>query len=79
MDTFRIGLETGDLEFAAYCIMYSCVHSLFCGKELESVNSEMKESIEVIQKLNQERTLFNMKFHRQFVLNLMGYAEDRLF
>ena len=77
MDTFRIGLETGDLEFAAYCIMYSCVHSLFCGKELGSVNSEMKESIEVIQKLNQERTLFNMKFHRQFVLNLMGYADDR--
>ncbi len=77
MDTFRIGLETGDLEFAAYCNMYSCVHSLFCGKELGSVNSEMKESIEVIQKLKQERTLFNMKFHRQFVLNLMGYADDR--
>ena len=57
METFRIGLETGDLEFAAYCIMYSSVHALFCGKELESVNTEMKENIEVIKKLKQERTL----------------------
>ncbi|MBK8884551.1 MAG: hypothetical protein IPN67_19995 [Bacteroidales bacterium] len=77
METFRVGLETGDLEFAAYCIMYSSVHALFCGKELDSVNAEMKENIEKVKKLMQERTLFNLKFHRQFVLNLMGYAADR--
>lgn len=75
--TYRIGLETGDQEFAAYCIMYSSVHALFCGKDLESVNAEMKDNIVQVQKLMQERTLFNMKFHRQFVLNLMGYAADR--
>jgi signal transduction histidine kinase len=75
-DTFRTGLETGDLEFAAYCIMYSSVHALFCGKELEAVNAEMKDNIELVKKLKQERTLFNLRFHRQFVLNLIGNTEN---
>jgi signal transduction histidine kinase len=77
MDTYKIGLESGDLEFAAYCIMYSSVVALFCGKELESVNIEMRDNIEIVKKLKQERTLRNMSFHRQFVLNLIGYAKDR--
>jgi predicted ATPase/signal transduction histidine kinase/tRNA A-37 threonylcarbamoyl transferase component Bud32 len=76
-ETFKVGLETGDLEFAAYCIMYSSVHALFCGKELEIVNAEMEEKIELVKKLKQERTLFNMQFHRQFVLNMIGYAANR--
>ncbi len=74
---FHISLESGDLEFASYSLMYSCVHSLFCGKNLESVNKELGEYIEVIKKLKQERTLINVKFHKQFTSNLMGYAKDR--
>ncbi len=73
---FQAGLETGDLEFAAYSIMMACVHSFYCGTELESVEKEMGKYIEVVKKLKQERTLYNMQLHRQMTLNLMGYAED---
>jgi serine phosphatase RsbU (regulator of sigma subunit) len=74
---YQISLETGDLEFAAYSLMYSGVHSLFSGKNLESVNKELGEYIKVIKNLKQERTLKNAEFHRQFTLNLMGHAKDR--
>jgi predicted ATPase/signal transduction histidine kinase/tRNA A-37 threonylcarbamoyl transferase component Bud32 len=77
MTSFQVGLETGDLEFAAYSVMYSCVHSLFCGNDLELVDKEMDKYIEVIKKLKQERSLYNMKMHRQLGLNLMGYCKER--
>jgi predicted ATPase/signal transduction histidine kinase/tRNA A-37 threonylcarbamoyl transferase component Bud32 len=77
MTAFQVGLETGDHEFAGYGVMYSCVHSLFCGTELELIDKDMEKYIEVIRKLKQERTYHNMKLHRQMVLNIMGFAKER--
>lgn len=76
MAGYQLGLETGDFEFAALSIMMACIHSLYCGAELDSVEKEMGKYIEIVKKLKQERTLYNMQLHRQLALNLMGYAKD---
>ncbi|MGD0755069.1 MAG: AAA family ATPase [Bacteroidales bacterium] len=76
MAGYQLGLETGDLEFAALSIMMACIHSLYCGTDLELVDKEMGKYIEVVKKLKQERTLYNMQLHRQLALNLRGYAKD---
>lgn len=73
---FQEGLETGDLEFTAYSIMMACVHSFYAGNDLELVEKEMSKYIEVVKKLKQERTLYNMQLHRQMVLNMLGNSED---
>ena len=54
LEVFQLGLETGDFEFGVYGLMYSSVHSLFCGVELEQLGKEIDSQIEVIRKLNQE-------------------------
>jgi len=76
-EAFKIGLETGDFEFAAYSIMYASVHSLFCGKELNLIDKEMEKYVEIIIKLKQERTIYNIKLHRQLILNLLGHSKYR--
>lgn len=77
LEVFQLGLETGDFEFGVYGLMYSSVHSLFCGVELEQLGKEIDSQIEVIRKLNQERILSNMKLLKQFTLNLTGQAKVR--
>jgi predicted ATPase/signal transduction histidine kinase len=76
LDVFHLGLETGDFEFGVYGLMYSSVHSLFCGAELLQLSKEIDNQIEVIRKLNQERILSNMKLLKQFTLNLTGQAKE---
>jgi predicted ATPase len=38
---YKSGLETGDLEYAAYCVYVYCYHSYFVGKELAELTQEI--------------------------------------
>jgi predicted ATPase/signal transduction histidine kinase len=76
LEVFQLGLETGDFEFGVYGLMYSSVHSLFSGIELEQIGKEIDSQIAVIRKLNQERILSNMKLLKQLILNLTGQAKE---
>jgi predicted ATPase/signal transduction histidine kinase len=77
-DSFQRGLETGDYEFAAYCSIYIGIHLLHSGAKLEIVEEEMKKSVEVITKLNQELIVIAVKLGRQVVLNLSGKSKNRI-
>ncbi|ARV58391.1 hypothetical protein BZZ01_06835 [Nostocales cyanobacterium HT-58-2] len=69
---YQSGLETGDLEFAAYCAHTYNLQSFIAGKELVELEHELRTYGEAIHQIKQETPLaWNQIFH-QSVLNLMG-------
>jgi PAS domain S-box-containing protein len=75
LEAYSTGLETGELEFAAYAAHNYCVLSYFSGKELEQLQQEMEAYGDAISQLKQERTLRVNKLYRQVILNLRGSQE----
>ncbi len=72
LEGYQSGLETGDLEFAAYCAYNYCFQSFLLGKELVEAKREMAKYKEVICQLKQGVALTANQVFRQSVLNLMG-------
>ncbi|MBH8563969.1 AAA family ATPase [Nostoc sp. CENA67] len=69
---YQSGLETGDLEFAAYCAHTYNLQSFIAGKELVELEHELRTYGEAIHQIKQETPLaWNEIFH-QSVLNFMG-------
>ncbi|MGL5806000.1 MAG: diguanylate cyclase domain-containing protein, partial [Xenococcaceae cyanobacterium] len=79
-EAYSIGLETGDLEFAAYAAYMHCYHSYFAGNELNELADKMAAYHEAIANLHQETVLRLHKLYRQVVLNLTSSTSkpDRL-
>ncbi|MBG1241743.1 trifunctional serine/threonine-protein kinase/ATP-binding protein/sensor histidine kinase [Nostoc sp. NZL] len=72
LDGYSFGLETGDLEFAAYCINAYCYSAYFLGRELTGLEREMANYSNGIRQI-QQKTVFNWSnIYRQSVLNLLG-------
>jgi PAS domain S-box-containing protein len=69
---YQISLETGDLEFAAYCAFTYCLQLFIVGKELVAVEREMATYCEAIHQIKQTPSLTWTQIFRQTVLNLMG-------
>ncbi|MDF5708334.1 MAG: AAA family ATPase [Nostoc sp. S4] len=78
LEAYQCGLETGDLEFAAYSAFTYCLQSFFVGKELLEVEREMATYSEAIRQINQKTSLTWIQIFRQSVLNLMGRSLDPL-
>uniref|UniRef100_UPI0037C17B6B PAS domain-containing protein n=1 Tax=Chamaesiphon sp. OTE_8_metabat_110 TaxID=2964696 RepID=UPI0037C17B6B len=72
LEAYQSGLETGDLEFAAYAAHSYCFNSYAVGEELIEVEHKMTTYNEAIRQINQETALtWNQIFH-QTVANLRG-------
>ncbi|MCF2147002.1 trifunctional serine/threonine-protein kinase/ATP-binding protein/sensor histidine kinase [Desmonostoc muscorum LEGE 12446] len=72
MEGYYVGLETGDLEFAAYCLNAYCYSAYFIGRELTGLEREMANYSNAIKQMKQE-TVFNWStIYRQSMLNLLG-------
>jgi diguanylate cyclase (GGDEF)-like protein len=69
---YQIGLETGDLEFAAYSVYMHCYHSYFLGKELTELEQKMTIYGDTIKNLGQETVLRMHQVYHQVILNLLG-------
>jgi predicted ATPase/signal transduction histidine kinase/tRNA A-37 threonylcarbamoyl transferase component Bud32 len=67
----KSGLDTGDNEYACYCIKAYCVTLFLTGEGLESVASKMQQSCEQLWKLKQEYALYQTNIWRQVTLNLL--------
>ncbi len=76
LDTYAIGLETGDLQYGPYGIYVYSIHSYFIGKELTELEREMAVYSAELFKLKQETPLQKIELYRQVVLNLMGNSEN---
>ncbi len=61
---YAFGLETGDLEYAAYSSLFYCFQAFFAGKELTQLKLEMENYSEVMLQLGQDRSL---SMHKPFV------------
>jgi len=75
-ESYKIGLETGDFEYAAYSASAEVAYSLFIGKELSELENKLYSYQNAIQKINQEMIIGHIKMYRQTVLNLTDQAED---
>ncbi|MEH2203175.1 MAG: AAA family ATPase [Nostoc sp.] len=74
LEVYQSGLETGDLEFAAYGAHSYCFNSYIVGNELVEVEREMAAYNEALRQIKQEIALtWNQIFH-QAIANLMGYS-----
>ncbi|MEH2024063.1 AAA family ATPase [Nostoc sp.] len=74
LEAYQSGLETGDLEFAAYCAFTYCLQLFIVGKELVEVEHEMATYCEAIYQIKQTTSLTWTQIFQQSVLNLMGYS-----
>ncbi|PHM08582.1 hypothetical protein CK516_19980 [Nostoc sp. 'Peltigera malacea cyanobiont' DB3992] len=72
LEAYQSGLETGDLEFAAYCAFTYCLQLFIVGKELVEVEHEMATYCEAIHQIKQITSLTWIQIFQQSVLNLMG-------
>ena len=77
LESYQIGLETGDLEFAAYSACYACNHLYFAGAELTELEREMASYSHALKQLKQIASFNYNEIFRQAVLNLLGESENR--
>ncbi|OUL29633.1 serine/threonine protein kinase [Nostoc sp. RF31YmG] len=74
LEGYQIGLETGDLESAAYCAFTYCIQSHYNGKELLEVERDLVTYGKAIHQIKQETVLTWTQILRQVIINLMGYS-----
>ncbi|HAJ63464.1 MAG TPA: diguanylate cyclase [Cyanobacteria bacterium UBA8543] len=76
LEGYQSGLETGDLEFAAYCAQGYCNQCYFSGIELVEVERNMATYSEAIRQIKQEGALTWLQIFQQTTANLMGRSLD---
>ncbi len=76
LESYQLGLETGDLEFAAYSVFYYPFYSYFIGKQLVALEQEMALYSHAVARLKQEGVLNRNNLFWQVVLNLMGHSDN---
>jgi predicted ATPase/serine phosphatase RsbU (regulator of sigma subunit) len=69
---YQWALETGDLEFGAYCACYACHHLYFAGEELTKLEQEIAGYSHVLDQWGQIGSYQYNEIFRQAILNLMG-------
>ncbi|MEH1920441.1 ATP-binding sensor histidine kinase [Nostoc sp.] len=76
LQAYSIGIETGDLEYAAYSLHIYSYCSYFIGRELSELEQEMANYNNAIKQLKQKTVFQWSNIYRQSVLNLLGCAEN---
>ncbi|MEL7035526.1 MAG: AAA family ATPase [Cyanobacteria bacterium J06592_8] len=74
--TYQIGLETGDLEQAAFSLQSYCYCCYCAGKELSALQKEMVTYREAIIQLKQETPLHQHELCLQIVSNLREESQN---
>ena len=73
---FVTGLETGDLEYASYCIYHYCQFLFASGESLGLVDRNLGLYCQALQAIEQDAILYLLKILRQTVLNLKGDSNE---
>lgn len=76
LEIYSAGLETGDLEFAAFALYNYSYSSYFIGRELAGLEQDMATYSNAISQIKQERTFIWNEIYRQSVLNLLGTVDN---
>jgi len=54
MDGYASGLESGDLNYAAFCLLIHDLHGLFTSKEISELKNDVEKNNKIIRDLNQQ-------------------------
>ncbi|MBE7552050.1 MAG: PAS domain S-box protein [Anaerolineales bacterium] len=76
MDGYHAGLETGDLEFGAYCAAHHLTNAYFCGQELNTLAAEIAVLRTAVHNHHQESPYNYCSSCLQAVFNLLGKSND---
>ncbi|MDJ0555150.1 MAG: AAA family ATPase [Microcoleaceae cyanobacterium MO_207.B10] len=76
LEAYKTGLETGDLEYGTYCILFHSIHSYLAGVSLEKLEPEIEKNSNSIKQLKQENNYYYSQIFHQAFLNLLGNAEN---
>jgi len=76
LEGYSAALQTGDLEFASYCLYTHSYTCYFIGTELTGLASEMASYSHAISQIKQERVFNWHAIYRQTVLNLIQANEN---
>ncbi|MEH2171389.1 ATP-binding sensor histidine kinase [Nostoc sp.] len=76
IEVYSNNLETGDLEFGAYCLYTYSYYAYFIGKELVPLEQEMGTHSNAIKQIKQERVFHWNEIYRQMVLNLLDSSKN---
>jgi histidine kinase len=74
--SYKVGFETGAIEYACINVNIYCNHSYLGGKPLVQCEREMKMFSEQMLKYKQETNYNYNEAYRQAALNLLGLSED---
>jgi predicted ATPase/signal transduction histidine kinase len=76
LESYYTGLETGDLEYAAYALYNYSYSSYFIGKELVGLEREIDNYGNALSQINQQRAFSWNAIYQQTVLNLLGNGDN---
>ena len=76
LENYQVGMETGDLEFAAYSVQMHCHYAFLSGVELRELDSKIANYTDLIRRMGQERIIEGQNLYHQAVLNLRDLAEN---
>ncbi len=76
LDAYSAGMETGDLEFAAYSLYSYCYSAYFIGRELKTLQQEIATYSNAIIQIKQEKVSNWNAIYRQTILNLLGETDN---
>ena len=76
MEGYQSGLETGDPEYASYCLFNYTTNSFLIGEELTGLEREMAKCSQALDQIKQEISLHDENIYHQTVLNLIGRGEN---
>lgn len=76
MESFKTGMQTGDLEYAGYSISLYCAYKLWMGEPIKLVEQETAKYVKLTQQLKLEMALQYINIGRQTALNLSGQAVE---
>ena len=76
LEGYSIGLETGDLEYAAYHVQVNLSSSLNVGKELTELELKTEQFREWIIQLNQNTVQNLLELNQQYLFNLIHQSKN---
>ena len=71
------GMESGDIEYAGYCVTVYCASIFWTGERLDIVEEEQEKYLDLAIKLKQDYSIYYIQIFHQLTLNLQNEAEAK--
>lgn len=76
LEGYQTGIETGDIEFAAYCLGIYNNSLFFSGKNLNQTQLEINKYSQKIEQLKQKQALYRVRHIQHIIIKLMENNES---